>query len=229
MRSRSESRSIGGAAALEHALQHEARRAVSAKRPPWLELRETGTTMRRRTVLKWISGVLGGACAAVVGLPGLSYLLGTLRGKESQGELTRRVARLKDLPVGRPVAVPFIGARLDAWTLHSDEVLGRVWLVRQAGEGASSVTAFTATCPHLGCTIQHDTKANRFVCPCHQAVFGLNGEKVKELGNGRQNYAPRGMDALDCQLVTDETTQEVWVEVRYQKFEQGLTTKVGKV
>jgi len=33
---------------------------------------------------------------------------------------------------------------------------------------------------------------------------------------------------LECQLVKDDDTQEVWVEVTYQKFEQGLTKKVCK-
>jgi Rieske Fe-S protein len=185
--------------------------------------------MRRRTLLKWISGGLGAICAAVVGVPGVSFVLEALRRNGSSGELTRRVARLKDLPIGKPVALPIIGARQDAWTVHSDEVLGRVWLVRRNADAAEqSVAAFTATCPHLGCMIQHDAKDNRFVCPCHRAVFGLDGEKLSGGKHGKQNHAPRAMDSLECQLVTDEDTQEVWVEVTYQKFEQGLTKKVCK-
>lgn len=187
--------------------------------------------MRRRTLLKLASGWLGAVCAAVVGIPGVSFVLDALRRSGSNDELTRRVARLKDLPVGKPIAVPIMGSRQDAWTVHPDEVLGRVWLVRQkaeSSEGDTPVVALTATCPHLGCMIQHDSKENRFVCPCHRAVFGLNGEKISGRSGVQQNHAPRAMDALECQLVTDEETQEVWVEVTYQKFEQGLTKKVCK-
>jgi Rieske Fe-S protein len=187
--------------------------------------------MRRRTLLKWVSGCLGSVCAAMVGVPGVGFVLEALRGRGSNEDLTRRVARLKDLPVGKPVAVPIIGARQDAWTVHPDEVLGRVWLVRRKAEVAdaeNSVVALTATCPHLGCTIQHDAKENHFVCPCHRACFNLNGEKVSGKRGGQQNHAPRAMDSLECQLVTDGETQEVWVEVTYQKFEQGLTKKVCK-
>lgn len=187
--------------------------------------------MRRRTLLKWISGCLGAVSAAVVGVPGVGFVLEALRRNGSNSELTRRVARLKDLPVGKPIAVPIIGARQDAWTVHPDEVLGRVWLVRRKTEEAgseSSVAAFTATCPHLGCMIQHDAKENRFLCPCHRAIFGLDGEKLSGGKAGQHNHAPRAMDSLDCQLVTDEETKEVWIEVTYQKFEQGLTKKVCK-
>jgi len=190
--------------------------------------------MRRRTLLKIISGCLGSICAAIVGLPGISFVFEALRKNGASGELTRRVARLKDLPVGKAVAVPIIGARQDAWTVHPGEVLGRVWLVRQNSEAKegdqpkSEIVAFSATCPHLGCAVQHDAKENRFLCPCHRAIFGLDGERITAKKGDQQNPSPRAMDLLSSRLVTDEATQEVWVEVTYQKFEQGLTKKVLK-
>lgn len=190
--------------------------------------------MRRRNLLKLISGCLGTLCASVVGIPGVSFMLQALRKSGSDGDRVRRVARLRDLPVGKPIAVPIVGAREDAWTVHPDEVLGRVWLVRrnpevkEGEETAAQVAAFTATCPHLGCAVQHDAKENRFLCPCHRAIFGLNGERIVAKKEGQKNPSPRAMDLLESRLVTDETTQEVWVEVTFQKFEQGLTKKVLK-
>lgn len=190
--------------------------------------------MRRRTLLKWASGCLGCLCASVVGIPGVSFVLQALRKSRSEGERVRRVARLKDLPVGKPVAVPIVGAREDAWTVHPDEVLGRVWLVRkksdakEGAEAATEVMAFSATCPHLGCAVQHDAKESRFICPCHRAIFGLDGERITAAKGVQKNPSPRAMDLLESRLVTDESTQEVWVEVTYQKFEQGLTKKVLK-
>lgn len=192
--------------------------------------------MRRRTLLKLVSGCLGTLCASVIGIPGVSFVLEALRKGRSGGDRVRRVARLKDLPVGKPVAVPIVGAREDAWTVHPDEVLGRVWLVRkkpgtntnEGAEATAQVMAFSATCPHLGCAVQYDAKEGRFICPCHRAIFGLDGERIVATKGVQKNPSPRAMDLLDCRLVTDETTQEVWVEVTYQKFEQGLTKKVLK-
>jgi Rieske Fe-S protein len=117
--------------------------------------------------------------------------------------------------------------------VHDREVLGRVWVIRHRNENDSSpetteVTAFSTLCPHLGCAIQLDAKGNRFVCPCHKAAFKLDGNRDAEADPARKNHAPRGMDSLDCHLVQDATSNEWWVEVTFEKFEQGLTQKVRK-
>ena len=186
--------------------------------------------MRRRTLMKLLSGCLGTLCATLVGIPGAAFVLDALRRTSSNAELTRRVMRLKDLPIGKPVAVPIIGAREDAWTVHADEVLGRMWLVRRKSEtnreADTPIAAFSATCPHLGCVVQHDPKENRFLCPCHRAIFGLDGERSTAPKGGPANPSPRAMDPLECRLVPDEVTQEIWIEVTFQKFEQGLTKRV---
>ncbi len=188
--------------------------------------------MQRRAFLKWASRGLATLCAAIVALPGVSFVLETLRRGAANGELTQRIARMKDLPLNKPVRVPIIGTRRDAWTEHAGEVLGQVWLVRRKADSAEhpsdadQVAAFTATCPHLGCQIQHEPKMNCFLCPCHRAQFGHDGKRLSSTATGRQNHAPRGMDALDCRLVQDDSTQEIWVEVTFQKFEHGLTKQV---
>jgi menaquinol-cytochrome c reductase iron-sulfur subunit len=146
--------------------------------------------------------------------------------------VVQRVARLRELVPGKPVQVSVLGSRHDAWTLHPEEVIGRVWLVRGKGrlgaEQQPKVTALTSICPHLGCAVQLDARGQNFVCPCHRAAFGLDGQKISERQLGQPNHAPRGMDSLDCRLVRDEGDDDWWVEVNYERFEQGLTKKVSK-
>ena len=192
------------------------------------------TSMSRRNALKWLSGLMASACSAVVAIPGVNYILMPLLGRRGQhAAIVQRVTRWQDLPVSRPIQFPIVGNRRDAWTVHPDEVLGRVWVVRQPGQTASpaegQVLAFSTLCPHLGCAIQQDAKSGQFVCPCHKAAFNQNGEKVSDQQLGRKNHAPRGLDALACHVVQDESTREWWVEVTYEKFEQGLTKMVKKV
>jgi Rieske Fe-S protein len=188
--------------------------------------------MSRRLLLQWISGLLAVASAIIVGIPGVGFFLsGMLRRRDSKA-VVQRVARLRNLVPGKPVQVSVVGSKHDAWTLNPEEVIGRVWLVRGEGNvGAdkqSKVTALTALCPHLGCTIQLDPRGRRFVCPCHRAAFGLDGQKIAEQQLGQSNHAPRGMDSLDCRVVRDEGDDDWWVEVNYEQFEQGLTKKVRK-
>ena len=67
-------------------------------------------------------------------------------------------------------------------------------------------------CPHLGCSIPWVEAKQQFICPCHTAVFTLDGTRVS-------GPAPRPMDDLESK-VEDGT-----VKVRYQYFRQLIPTK----
>lgn len=185
--------------------------------------------MQRRTFLVWVSRTLGTFVAALVALPGIHYVWNTLRPSTSSPNPRRRIARWKDLRPGEPARFSIVGERHDAWHVQPDEVIGRVWLVRrETGDGPpsdGSVVAFTSVCPHMGCQIQRQARNAGFVCPCHQAAFGLDGEPLQ---NGKEKtHAPRGMDRLDCEIVRDEGGEH-WVEVQYERFESGPTHKVSR-
>lgn len=189
--------------------------------------------MNRRTLLEWASRGLGALVAAVIGLPGVQYVRGTLQQAQEPSATFRRVARLRDLPLGRPLQVPILGELRDAWTVELNQVVGRVWLVRNAAESAAGsdaapaiVSAFTTVCPHMGCQVQLQGDAASFICPCHRAAFGLDGARVEDAGSGERNHAPRGLDSLECRVVQDAGSGESWVEVLYQRFEAGLAQKV---
>lgn len=203
--------------------------------------------MNRRTLLEWASGGLALLCAAVVAVPGVGYALDALRRRGGDGDsqggggsaraITQRVARLDDLVPGVPIEVSLVGNRRDAWTVYPQEVLGRVWLIRtddaRSEPADAEVKAFSALCPHLHCFIQLGPEGDRFLCPCHVALFHASGEKLggafttEELG-----YAcptPRGMDALDCRVTQDEATGQWWVEVTYRKFKENIAESVPLV
>lgn len=190
--------------------------------------------MNRRTVLAWLCRGLATTTAAVIGVPGVQYVLGTLKAAPMESARFRRLVRLTDLKAGKPLLVPVMGQKQDAWTTHAEQAVGRVWLVRKDSESAEddqpsgSIQAFTSLCPHMGCQIQARSTGDSFVCPCHKATFGLNGQKRSAETTGERNHAPRGMDQLESRIVKDELTGEWWVEVKYEKFEPGLMQQVVK-
>lgn len=191
--------------------------------------------MNRRTLLGRMSGLLATVCAAVVGVPAVRFLIAPLYENKSKRSVVQRVARLDQLRVGEPVQFNVLGSRRDAWTLYPKGNLGIVWLVRRTSESTApqdaKVDAYSAECPHLGCTIQRSASKAEFDCPCHKAVFDFSGDAVDTRTRGYVNPAPRSMDALTCHVVSVSAgeSKEWWVEVEYQRFKAGLTTKIPVV
>src|SRR5262245_29571207 len=170
----------------------------------------------RRGFLDWAVHGLGTLFAVVLGFPVIAYLIDP-RDRPARTSDFKTVARLDDLPVGKPTQAVIRDVKHDAWTLYPNDVVGRVWLIRRDEE---KVDAFTTICPHLGCSINFD--GQKFVCPCHNGTFKLSGELVSAAELGAQNPAPRGMDSLEVRR--DPENPEL-IQVKYQDFQQGRHDK----
>jgi Rieske Fe-S protein len=189
--------------------------------------------MERRTFLRWAVHGLGAVFAAVVGVPAAVYLIDP-RNRPARERDYRRVARLSELSVGVPHEVVIREDVRDAWTLQPDEVVGRVWLVlreERDAQGNPRVDAYSATCPHLGCSI--NCTGSEFLCPCHGGRFTLTGARVQPLAS---NPAPRDMDNLQDSPgqtnprlvpIADNPggARDFWVEVKFRKFKTNQPQK----
>jgi menaquinol-cytochrome c reductase iron-sulfur subunit len=67
-------------------------------------------------------------------------------------------------------------------------------------------------CPHLGCSIPWIEAKQQFICPCHTAVFALDGARIS-------GPAPRSMDDLESKV------DNGMLKVRYQYFRQLISKK----
>ena len=67
-------------------------------------------------------------------------------------------------------------------------------------------------CPHLGCSIPWIESKQQFICPCHTAVFAVNGARIS-------GPAPRSMDDLESEI------DNGMLRVRYQYFRQLVSKK----
>jgi menaquinol-cytochrome c reductase iron-sulfur subunit len=74
------------------------------------------------------------------------------------------------------------------------------------------VRVLSPICPHLGCSIPWIEAKQQFVCPCHTAIFALDGTRVS-------GPAPRSMDDLESRI------DNGMLKVRYQYFRQLIPTK----
>ena len=186
--------------------------------------------MTRRALLVWFSRVVYAAAAAAVAAP-VAWFLGASQRRTENKDLRQRIARLSELPTGDPQLLSVIGTRQNAWTRHTDETVGRVWVVRQTPTNLpadrTKLSVFNVTCPHSGCPVGIAAQQKGFHCNCHGADFHLDGSRVTDI-EGYVNPSPRGLDPLPYELVKDEATGESWVVIEYKSFELGIADRVER-
>jgi quinol---cytochrome c reductase iron-sulfur subunit, bacillus type len=174
----------------------------------------------RRSFLRWATHGLGAIFAAVLGTPVVLYLIDprNRKGEPSEYRLVDGV-RLDDerLQGNNPLPVQGVirAVRLDGWTLHPNDVLGRVWVIKDAA-APEGFRVFTTICPHLGCSV--NLVENCFACPCHNARFEYSGTRI----NPHANPALRGMDELAWQRDSEDRER---ILVRYENFRAATAEK----
>ncbi|MCG8606804.1 Rieske (2Fe-2S) protein, partial [bacterium] len=50
-----------------------------------------------------------------------------------------------------------------------------VWVVRNS-EKPDRVVAFSAECTHTGCNVDWESSEEKFVCPCHEGWYDIEGQ-----------------------------------------------------
>jgi Rieske Fe-S protein len=123
---------------------------------------------RRRDFLDLAVGGSAAAFAVAMAYPVARYA--EPRARVDAGPVT--VGKLEDFPLG--------GAR--TVLVHDRPVL-----VLRAGDG--QLRAFSAICAHLQCIVGYSPERNQIECPCHQGVYGNDGQRLA-------GPPPRGLDEL---------------------------------
>jgi menaquinol-cytochrome c reductase iron-sulfur subunit len=178
--------------------------------------------MQRRSFLEWTIHGLGALLAAVVGIPAAAFLIDA-RNRPGRQTGFRTVARLSELEVGKPKEVVIRETSRDAWNLHPNEIVGRIWLVRTPN---NEVLAFTTICPHLGCSV--NCTETGFLCPCHGGQFDGLGKRVEPVQGS--NPAPRDMDTLPVQMTAitgpDGQVIDQEIQAEYKRFKTSQAEKL---
>lgn len=113
---------------------------------------------------------------------------------------------------GLPHKFPVLASRTDAWNKFENVPIGAVYL-RRTGE---HVEALNVVCPHAGCFIDFSAAKRKFICPCHNSSFALDGKIANP-----KSPSPRAMDTLPVDVKSDGT---VWVT--FQNFRAGSRKKI---
>jgi cytochrome b6-f complex iron-sulfur subunit len=111
----------------------------------------------RRGFLEWLIGLCSAVTAAAMVIPGVAYLWPAAKGG---GADRVEVPGAAGLAPGQSAKV---------------QVGSQVVIVLRKRSGFA---AYSAVCTHLGCLVFWEEKRGEFLCPCHAAVFGDQGQVI---------------------------------------------------
>ena len=181
------------------------------------------STKRRSFIVRFAAAVTGTLVALFPFAAGWGVITNPLRrsrgsagGDDADSTRFVRVCPLDALPTdGLPREFAVVADVSDAWTHAPGQRIGAVFLTRSSKD-PNEVTAFTATCPHLGCAVEFDTAKKEYECPCHKSGFAIDGQKL--FGPSR-----RGLDPLPVKIADKSGGKEVFVQ--FERFKGGIAAR----
>lgn len=142
--------------------------------------------MDRRDFLHYSIGGLGLLMGASLLVPALTYFLSPAWKKKEEDWVF--LGEAGKMPLGKPAKVEFVQRRKDGWMTIEEKK--SAWVVSKDGK---TFSVFDPHCTHLGCPYRWDDVKQEFLCPCHNAVFSMEGEVVS-------GPPPRPLDRYDVKV-----------------------------
>jgi Rieske Fe-S protein len=155
--------------------------------------------INRREFIKGVSAVVGGLITVVIGIPTVAYLIDPAL-QESVKEGWIPVGKLSDIPVGKPTPFSFTRVQVNGWERTATSHGG--FVIRQS-EDPKDLLILNSRCTHLSCTVNWSETDQVFLCPCHDASFGQQGEVLG-------GPPPRPLDRFSEFRVTDDDMLEIF-------------------
>jgi succinate dehydrogenase / fumarate reductase iron-sulfur subunit len=133
--------------------------------------------------------LLGAGVAAALG--GIAAVTTVGPGAEKASETWIPLAKLSDLPPGQVTTVSMNYQVKNG--IYSQSASRPVLISRLGPE----IVCYKAACPHLGCTVRWDGRADQFRCACHGGTFDRAGQVVA-------GPPPRSLDRYQTKVEADQ-------------------------
>jgi menaquinol-cytochrome c reductase iron-sulfur subunit len=148
---------------------------------------EHGYGINRRSFVAGAVSVLGGIIAAVIGLPGLGYLIAPGL-KRPSGDEWIPLGSIDDLAVGLPKLFSFTRTQQVGW--ERTAISYGVYVVKHVD---GRLQALSNVCTHLSCRVTWKEDLGEYICPCHDGHFAVDGAII----SGPQ---PRPLDGFEFRV-----------------------------
>ena len=153
----------------------------------------------RRDFIKVTTGIVGGIIGAVIGLPTVYYLIDPAL-RESAKEAWIPIGKLEDMEIGKPYPFSFTRVQVNGWERTSTSHGG--FVIRRS-LNPSDILILNSKCTHLSCTVNWSENDQVYLCPCHDAKFGKQGEVL-------DGPPPRPLDRFEKFQVTEDGNIEIF-------------------
>lgn len=127
--------------------------------------------MDRRDFLNYSIWGLGCLIGASLFGPATTYFLSPAWLKRPEDWVF--LGNIDKIPIGKPSKMEFTQRRKDGWMTVEEKRLA--WVVTKDG---ANFTVFDPHCTHLGCPFRWDEIKEEFLCPCHNAIFSVDGKVI---------------------------------------------------
>jgi menaquinol-cytochrome c reductase iron-sulfur subunit len=146
--------------------------------------------MSRRQFVAIVTAATGTVMGALIGIPAIGYLISPALQKVS-ADVWIPAGPVANYTEGVPSLFSFNRTIVNGWekTVNSYGA----YIVKQAD---GSCLALSNKCTHLSCRVNWKAEESAYICPCHDAYFGIDGEIIK----GPQ---PRPLDEYQTKIEND--------------------------
>jgi menaquinol-cytochrome c reductase iron-sulfur subunit len=125
--------------------------------------------INRRDFIKLTTAAVGTFIGAAIGLPAIAYLVDPAL-KAVKSDAWVPLGKLETFEVGKPTLASFTRSKVNGW--EKTVTSYGVFVIKKSD---TDFLVLSNKCTHLGCSVGWKEDRQEFVCPCHDAQFGLDG------------------------------------------------------
>ena len=155
--------------------------------------------LSRRDFIKVTTGIVGGLIGAAIGLPSVFYLIDPAL-QEGGKEAWIPIGKFEDMKPGTPYPFSFTRVQVNGWERTASSFGG--YAIRKSDE-PNDLLILNSRCTHLACTVNWSDEAQAYLCPCHDAKFGMDGDVL-------DGPPPRALDVYEEHRITEDGIIEIF-------------------
>jgi menaquinol-cytochrome c reductase iron-sulfur subunit len=125
--------------------------------------------INRRDFIKLTTAAVGTFIGAAIGLPAIVYLVDPAL-KAVKSDAWVPLGKLETFEEGKPTLASFTRSKVNGW--EKTVTSYGVFVIKKSD---TDFLVLSNKCTHLGCSVGWKEDWQEFVCPCHDAQFGLDG------------------------------------------------------